>query len=333
MRLGFESQVALDALRAACRVCRAVASGTIDGVTKADDSPVTVADFASQAVIVHHLRQHLTEPVIIGEESAKMLRADVALADAVVAAARVAWPQADRASVLAAIDAGAMRPDPVEGGHYWTLDPIDGTKGFVRREQYAVCLARVEGARPVLGLLGCPNLPRDHSRGLGAADPDGSVYLVEPEGPVHEYAVDSDDAAILPPATASARIDGPIVVTISVESGHTRGDHVESLLRHLGRPSRTVRCDSQAKYALVARGQAHVYLRVPTTPGRVELVWDHASGVAIATRAGMHVTDLRGAALDFSSPPTLGRNYGILCAHPAIHGALVDAIAALGFAG
>ncbi|MBL8948913.1 MAG: hypothetical protein JNK45_37420, partial [Myxococcales bacterium] len=90
-------------------------------------------------------------------------------------------------------------------------------------------------------------------------------------------------------------------------------------------------CDSQAKYALVARGQAHVYLRVPTDPTRVELVWDHAAGAVIAARTGMRVTDLRGAPLDFSAPPRLAKNVGILGAHPGIHGALVDAIAALGF--
>ena len=65
--------------------------------------------------------------------------------------------------------------------------------------------------------------------------------------------------------------------------------------------------------------------------GKIELVWDHAAGAVIAARTGMRVTDLRGAPLDFSTPPRLAKNVGILCAHPGIHGELVDAIAALGF--
>lgn len=325
MKLAPENQVALEALRAACRVCRAVAAGSFDAVSKADASPVTIADFASQAVIVARLRAHLGEPVIIGEESADELRGDRARLDAVVAAARVAWPDADRDGVLAAIDAGAQRPTH---GPYWTLDPIDGTKGFLRREQYAVCLARVDGDAPVVGLLGCPNLPRDPSRGVDRADAEGSVYVVEADGPVFELGVDDDVAREVPRAGA---IGSEIIATVSVESGHTKLDHVDAILRHLGRPSRTIRCDSQAKYALVARGQAHVYLRVPTDPTRVELVWDHAAGAAIAARTGMRVTDLRGAPLDFSTPPRLAKNVGILCAHPGIHGELVAAIAALGF--
>ena len=80
---------ALDAIRAACRVCRAVSAGTIERVTKADESPVTVADFASQAVIVARLRERVPDAVVIGEESADELRSDDRLAEAVVAAARV----------------------------------------------------------------------------------------------------------------------------------------------------------------------------------------------------------------------------------------------------
>jgi HAL2 family 3'(2'),5'-bisphosphate nucleotidase len=323
-----DTTAALDAIRAACRVCRAVSAGTIERVTKADESPVTVADFASQAVIVARLRERVPDAVVIGEESADELRGDDRLAEAVVAAARVVWPEATRDAVLDAIDAGARRPDH---GPYWTLDPIDGTKGFLRREQYAVCLAYVEDATPTIGLLGCPNLPRDHSRALDAADPGGAVYVAWADGPVLEYGVDGDDATPLP--VASDSIDGDLVVTISVESGHTRVDHVDELVKHLGRPARMIRCDSQAKYALVTRGQAHVYLRVPTKPDRFELVWDHAAGVAIASRTGMRVTDLRGEPLDFSVPPSLSRNYGIVCAHPAIHGDLVRAIAELGYAG
>jgi 3'(2'), 5'-bisphosphate nucleotidase len=291
-----ERAAALDAIRAACRVCRAVSAGAIEKVTKADESPVTVADFASQAVIVARLRERVADPVVIGEESAEELRGNERLADAVVAAARVVWPEATRDAVLDAIDAGAQRPDR---GPYWTLDPIDGTKGFLRREQYAVCLAYVEGSTPTIGLLGCPNLPRDPAKNLDAADPDGAVYVAWEDGPVLEYGVDGDDARPLP--VASDRLDGDLVVTISVESGHTRVDHVDELVKKLARPARMIRCDSQAKY--------------------------------IASRTGMRVTDLRGRPLDFSVPPTLSRNYGIVCAHPAIHGELIDAIAALGYAG
>ena len=41
----------------------------------------------------------------------------------------------------------------------WTIDPIDGTKGFLRGEQYAVCLALIVDAQVKVGVIGCPNMP------------------------------------------------------------------------------------------------------------------------------------------------------------------------------
>lgn len=43
----------------------------------------------------------------------------------------------------------------------WTIDPIDGTKGFLRGEQYAVCLSLIVDAHVQVGVIGCPNLPFD----------------------------------------------------------------------------------------------------------------------------------------------------------------------------
>jgi 3'(2'), 5'-bisphosphate nucleotidase len=41
----------------------------------------------------------------------------------------------------------------------WTIDPIDGTKGFLRGEQYAVCLSFIVDSIVQVGVIGCPNLP------------------------------------------------------------------------------------------------------------------------------------------------------------------------------
>jgi 3'(2'), 5'-bisphosphate nucleotidase len=46
-------------------------------------------------------------------------------------------------------------------GRMWALDPIDGTKGFLRGEQFAVCLALIVDGQVQVGVMGCPNLPID----------------------------------------------------------------------------------------------------------------------------------------------------------------------------
>ncbi len=58
--------------------------------------------------------------------------------------------------LLEAIDRGRYGGGP--RGRFWTLDPIDGTKGFLRGEQYAICLALVEDGHVQFGVVGCPNL-------------------------------------------------------------------------------------------------------------------------------------------------------------------------------
>ena len=55
-------------------------------------------------------------------------------------------------------DSLALCSHDVPGGRYWALDPIDGTKGFLRGDQYAIALALIDDGDVVLGVLGCPNL-------------------------------------------------------------------------------------------------------------------------------------------------------------------------------
>jgi 3'(2'), 5'-bisphosphate nucleotidase len=332
-------EAALAAVVAACKVARAVADAAtgLGEQLKSDESPVTIADFAVQAVIVHLLREREDGAPIVGEEDASSLVADPQLRAAVVAAAHEAWPEADADTVLAAIAEGNHRPD---AGPYWALDPIDGTRGFLRREQYAICLAHIVGSDPIVGVLGCPNLPRDRTARLDDRTDAGAIYLAGPSGPAFEVGLDGLDVRPLIVDDPSAHIsrvgvrkgDDDIVITHSVDTGHTRLDRVQAVLDKMGRSFHTIPCDSQAKYALVARGQAHAYVRIPTNQTRAECVWDHAAGAAIATRAGMIVSDLRGAPLDFSSPRGLVNNFGIVCAHPSVHAELIAAAAELGFA-
>ena len=72
--------------------------------------------------------------------------------------------------MLRLIDMG--RSEGGREGRFWALDPIDGTKGFLRGGQYAVCLALVVDGDVKVGLLGCPNLPVDDKAAM-SADVDG----------------------------------------------------------------------------------------------------------------------------------------------------------------
>ncbi|MEX1095353.1 MAG: inositol monophosphatase family protein, partial [Planctomycetales bacterium] len=157
----YELEVALEAVRTAGRVCRNVQAGIrAEAIEKDDKSPVTVADFASQAVVGRALAAAFPVDPLIAEEDAAALRTP-AYAPHLARIVR----ELEAAGVPAA---GTEICDWIDRGNanafaqrFWTLDPIDGTKGFLRGEQYAVSLALIVAGRIEVAVLGCPNLPVD----------------------------------------------------------------------------------------------------------------------------------------------------------------------------
>jgi 3'(2'), 5'-bisphosphate nucleotidase len=316
----------------ACVVCRQVSGelGKLGALEKEDRTPVTVADFASQAVVIRRLHQLLGPLPIVAEESSDALRKPdkTPVLDRVVDAARAVWPDADREGVLWAIDAGSDRG---QGDSFWTLDPIDGTKGFLRGGQYAVCLAFVDGRDPTIGVLGCPHLGSDLERPLDDPDCHGTLYFGRAGAGVHEVPTDAPDASARSIHVDDADATATTVTLVeSVERGHSDHTATARLLREIGVPATTIRADSQAKYAMVARGQANLLLRIPVDRTRREAIWDHAAGALIASESGCLVTDLDGHELDFSLGTHLTRNRGIACAHPSLSVRLAAALTKAG---
>lgn len=88
-----------------------------------------------------------------------------------------------------------------------------------------------------------------------------------------------------------------------------------------------VRMDSQCKYAALARGEACIYLRLPTRKHYEERIWDHAAGWLIVREAGGLVTDTRGKELDFSVGRTLRDNLGVVASNGVQHYEIVKTVA------
>lgn len=299
-------------------------------IVKDDRSPVTVADYASQAVVAKVLRERIPGDLfMVAEETSAFLRnpTNQAHLEATLAAAREVWPNANEMALLSAIDAGAGDP---HHSAFWTLDPIDGTKGFLRGQQYAVSLAYIERGEPVIGVLGCPNLPRDFSLPLDKPDRHGCIYLcIRGEG-VYELPADAPKNHPVKITRLQHRDSDPISLCMSYEEAHSNLSTTDAVMADLAshgvKQREPSRLDSQAKYALVARGQADIYLRMPSKKAYIELIWDHAAGSLIAAEAGCAVTDIDGNPLDFSRGRRLEKNRGIAAAPARLHGLLMGAI-------
>jgi 3'(2'), 5'-bisphosphate nucleotidase len=315
--LGRELAAAVEAVRAASALCGRAQGRLLAGetLTKGDHSPVTVADFAAQAVVCSMLIGSLGAIEMVGEEDAGDLDgADrTALRDGVVELVRgQLGDEMSADDVIAAIGAGASPGG--SAGRFWTLDPIDGTKGFLRGDQYAIALALIEHGEVVLGVLGCPNL----------ANPDGSVgaLFVAAQGRCDVVTdAGSEPARVAAPATLAE-----VRLCESVESGHSNQDHSAKVAELLGIRAEPYRIDSQCKYAAVARGDASIYLRLPTRAGYREKIWDHAAGKFVVEQAGGRVTDVTGADLEFSHGSRLEANRGVIATDARFHDEVVAAV-------
>lgn len=316
-----EVQVAIDAVRQAARLTRSVQQELAGHITKDDKSPVTVADFGAQAVVAKRLAEAFPGAPLVGEEDAAALRAPEhgETLDAVTRFVQHIVPEATPESVCTWIDRGNAEP----GSRFWTLDPVDGTKGFLRGDQYAVALALVVDGRVQLGALACPNLtggrhtqPGGEGTLVIAVRGEGAWMAPIEDGPLARLHV----SAITAPREAR--------LLRSFEAAHTNVDQMSVLAQAMGAEAKPVCMDSQAKYAVLAAGHGDVLFRLlsPKQPDYRERIWDQAAGSIIVEEAGGRITDLSGAELDFGQGTTLAKNRGVLATNGHLHDAALDAL-------
>lgn len=313
-----EKKIAIEAVRKAAILCETVRMEMVpEAIEKQDKSPVTVADYGSQAIICRALAVAFPQDSVVGEEDAATL-SEPALAPVL-------------ASVTAQVNrviAGATDDDVlgwINHGNgevtsrYWTVDPIDGTKGFLRGDQYAIALALVVDGDLKVGVLGCPFLSfGDEKAGLMfvAVRDEGTVMLPLAGGKPQPIQV------------AKANDAERLRFVESVESGHGDQTQQKAVAAAAGIMAPSIRMDSQAKYAAVAAGQAALYLRLPSpkTPDYREKIWDHAAGTLVVQEAGGKVTDMYGQPLDFSKSARLEHNRGVVVSNGLIHGDVLQAL-------
>lgn len=326
-----EIKFAIQAVRQASLLVRQVQAELVlsptagpggSSLTKSDLSPVTVADFASQALVGSLLAKAFPDDPLVAEEDSQALLASEnggTLEQVVQFVSRFA-PQAGRDLVCSWIDHGRRDSAP----RFWTLDPIDGTKGFLRGDQYAIALALVVGGQVQIGVLGCPNLSDAYRPDLDG--PGSLVIAVRGEG---AWATNLSLPDHYERLQVSARQD-PAEARIlrSFESGHTNVSQIDTITQALGVKVEPVRMDSQAKYAVLAAGKADLLLRLlsPSRPDYREKIWDQAAGSLVLEEAGGRITDLDGNPLDFSTGRTLARSRGVLASNGRLHAAALQAL-------
>ena len=301
------------------RVRRDLAGG--ESILKGDRSPVTIADFGSQAVICKLIKEKFPNDIIVAEEDSTELRnpGRSKILEQVTRHVGNFIPEASPEKVCSWIDYSSHTLQK----RFWTLDPIDGTKGFLRGDQYAIAFALIEERVVKFGLMACPNLYLDKDQPQGKR---GCLFLaMKGKG---SFQMDLQGGNKQPLSVSKTEAPSEALFTESVEPDHA--DHLfhQRLAQKLNIAKPSLRMDSQAKYGIVARGEATLYLRVPSPsePGYKENIWDHAAGSIIAEEAGGKVTDTLGNPLDFSSGVKMEKNQGILVTNGILHDVVLNAL-------
>ncbi|GAA5994092.1 hypothetical protein JCM5350_006413 [Sporobolomyces pararoseus] len=338
-----EQAVAISAVLKASLVARKVQDQLIGsgGVQKKDKSPVTVGDYTSQALISSLLFNHFPTDQIVGEEDSTELQtpenaitksnivrlANEALSETLAleqeesiwSGVKSEGSSKSEKEWLEIIDRGNSKGG--KEGRHWALDPIDGTKGFLRGGQYAVCLGLLEKGKVVLGVMGCPNLPVDPKNPEGEK---GALFVAVKGQGAFQRSFSSPELTKITmnelPSLSSASF------CESVEAGHSDHGTNARIASLLGITKPSVRMDSQAKYCSISRGDGDIYLRLPVSDTYEEKIWDHSSGSLLVEEAGGIVSDMNGKPLDFSVGRTLKENKGVVAAHKDVHAKVIEAV-------
>lgn len=286
----------------AVRMCVRL-QGTVGSEAKGDGSPVTIADIAGQGLIGRELAAAFPDDAVLAEER---YPAEEPLAAAV---RRELATALERESVSvdearAWIEHGSGRP---LAGRHWTVDPIDGTKGFIHNRTFAVAVGLVEDGRATLGVIAVP--------GHG---PTGVTVYFAVGGAAYQQTAEGDDCA--PLATSPLTDPARARAVGSRSAAHGDLPTRERIYAELGVPDEPFTFDGMGKYAMVAAGDAEVYLRIPHPgdPDREECAWDHVPGVALVEAAGGRVTDALGRPFDLGGARLAGTQ-GILATNGPLH--------------
>jgi 3'(2'), 5'-bisphosphate nucleotidase len=318
--LGYEAMLAMQAVAEALRVARMVEHEAAGGaLTKDDESPVTVADFSVQALVARRLGRDLPNDNLVAEEDASALRAtgSAGVLARVVDLVRHVDGSSAPDDILKWIDRGGGSP----GKRFWTLDPIDGTKGLLRGGQYAVALALIVDGAVQVGVLGCPHLlPGD-----GAVHQGGGGMAVAVRG-LGAWWSPLADNSLQRLSVSRADDPGRTRVLHSFEASHGDVGRLNRAIGALGTRVPTIPMDSQAKHVVIASGGADVLLRFPRDEGGHDAIWDQAAGSLLIEEAGGRVTDLRGRTLDFSAGRHLSYNEGLVASNGLLHDAVLAAV-------
>uniref|UniRef100_A0A8R7QP56 PAP-specific phosphatase, mitochondrial n=3 Tax=Triticum urartu TaxID=4572 RepID=A0A8R7QP56_TRIUA len=366
-----ELAAAVASVERACRLCVDVRASMLVGdekiLEKNDQTHVTIADFGVQALISFELQQLFPSIPLVAEEDSAFIRSSNAAdskSNTLVESISSFFtkhvnnngPPLTHDDVLRAIDRGGKDAVSFDSNPatYWLLDPIDGTKGFLKGEDslYVVGLALVVDGKLAVGVMGCPNLAEttvgDTEDESIAACPGHGILMVSHVGCgtwSRPMSAEISQLTTAPDVWKRCSVDPCSVAQMArfciVDShtwdmmplsAHFSSTMDESEPRDENKILLQNSCGgSLSKYLLVACGRMSVFILLARAEKLLK-AWDHAVGVICVEEAGGQTCDWSGKPLDFGADLTGHRiiypSGGVLATNGALHDKLVEMVSA-----
>ncbi|KAF3014796.1 hypothetical protein E8E14_011540 [Neopestalotiopsis sp. 37M] len=341
-----ELQTAINAIQQAAKLSQSVISAEDKGVVEKDDlSPVTVADFAIQALLTSSIHHVFPSDKFVGEESAAELRENSVLLDRVWSLLQqLKEPEAGSLCKLPAnpdemcemIDwCGNGKPGGSESGRVWIFDPIDGTQTFVKGQAYAINVALLEGGKQLLSIVGCPTIPVGAEAPItnDTTDPTrhGSiVFAAKGYGtyvrPLFAETAEVQIRKIEPHAETAAPQDLRSVTCFNTLVSGVDDAH-QVIVERLGVDFPG--CDLLGwvpRWVTLALGAANMTVWVYKRRDRYAKIWDHAGAMLLFEEVGGKITDVDGKNIDLTVGRKLVNNYGFVAAPKALHSSVLKTV-------
>lgn len=316
-------------------------------VSKDDLSPVTIADFAIQALLTSTLHAAFPDDKFVGEESADALRANPALLERVWQALQAIRVDSNPSSALAT--SSVTFPDtpermcelidwcgeglPHATGRVWVFDPIDGTENFVQGLVYAVNVALLVDSVQTLSVVGCPNMSMDvrYPAGDNSLDPagEGCILLgVRGHGAwVRKLRGGNDEVEVkqIPKHAATEALEDLRSVSAINTSGLS-AVHGEVAGRLGVEFPGCVLLPWVIRWVLLALGVGNATWWVYRSRSRLAKIWDHAGAMLLFEEVGGLISDVDGEPISMVAGRKMIANFGIIAAPAALHAKVLETV-------
>lgn len=288
-----EISLAVNLVRKASEITEWFKNKGVETYLKKDRSPATVADYSSQIYILNRLREEFPEDQVIAEESETGLIDDHSCNQI-----NECFTQLDIANITDFKNLLNYRGQ--RSSRQWTIDPIDGTKGFMKGLKYAIGIGLMVNSDTKICVISVPEYKKN-----------GLAIFVAEQGQGAKASYEGKDFE-----TIHVSDQNNLKKARLCQSLHYDLPWVTQFADKLGIEKR-IKMDSMAKFCLVADGSYDLYLK--PIMGFRAFTWDYGPGDLLVREAGGKVTDLDEERLTFEGEKCILKAPGIITSNGALH--------------